>query len=76
MLYPCTDYRAIRMDRAWQKLAEIWDSPSYTFAPRGLLMNFLGVFVKSYTELTRREDWPGGEWMNLNANVSRTSGHR
>ena len=50
-------------------MAEFWDFASYTFAPRGLLMNFLGVFVKSYTELTREEVWMVGDWMNLNANA-------
>ena len=53
--FPCTEYRGSCTDCAWAKVADFWDFVSYTFAPRGLLTNFLGVFAKSYTEVTRRE---------------------
>ena len=35
---------------------------------------FGGVFVKSYTELTRREDWMGGDWWDFVASQVKLHG--
>ncbi len=42
---------------AWIVLGKKWRNSGISQVTRGLLMNFLGVFVKSYTELTRGEEW-------------------